>query len=41
MIMNGKDLVVYRLNQIAKLAMMIIGTLSFIFLMMFMCIAYC
>lgn len=41
MILSGKDLVVYRLNKIAKFAMMVIATLAMTAFMMLMCIAYC
>lgn len=38
MILSGKNLVIYRLNKIAKFAMMAIGTFTFTAFMMMMCI---
>lgn len=41
MILSGKDLVVYRLNKIAKFAFMATATLSITLFAMLMCIVFC
>lgn len=38
MILTGKDLVVYKLNRLAKFAFMAVATLTFTAFMMIMCI---
>jgi hypothetical protein len=41
MILTGKDLAAYRLNKIAKFALMAAATLSITLFAMLMCIAFC
>lgn len=40
MILTGKDLVIYKLNQIVRFGFMIAGTLTFTAFMMLVCIAW-
>ncbi len=41
MILTGKDLMRYRMNQIKKIAMMATGTIGTVIFMMLMVAAYC
>jgi hypothetical protein len=41
MILSGKDLMMYRLNQIKELAAMVASVLAMTAFMMFMVVAYC
>jgi hypothetical protein len=40
MIPTGKDLVVYKMNRLARFAFMAVATLTFTAFMMLMCVAF-
>ena len=41
MILSGKNLLIYRMNQIKKLAIMFASVFAMAFFMMFACITFC